>query len=110
MCSLYLMSKAMTLSTQTHAYRHNTVDVFSGGSYKERSSIALCFEGSTYKPVCAWQLSPVETVLLPYEWHNATLADGHQHRHAREVVRALILSVRAQIPLLVRVPINLHPG
>lgn len=63
-----------------------------------------------YKPVCAWQLSPIETVLLPYEWHNATLADGHQHRHARELVRALSLSVRAQIPLLIRVPINLHPG
>lgn len=44
------------------------------------------------------------------EWHNATLADGHQHRHARELVRALSLSIRAQIPIQVWVPINLHPG
>lgn len=75
-----------------------------------RKDLSLCFEGSTYKPVCAWQLSPAEIVLLPCEWHNATLADGHQHRHARELGRALSLSIRAQIPIQVWVPINLHPG
>lgn len=95
------MSKDATLSTQTHAYRHNTVGVFPRGSYKKRSFTALCFEGSAYKPVCAWQLSPVEIVLLPCEWHNATLADGHQCRRARELVRALSLSIRAQIPIQV---------
>lgn len=71
------------------------VDIFPGEYYKKRSFAALCFEGSTHKPVCAWQLSPVEIVLLPCEWHNATLADGHQLRHARELVCALSLSVGA---------------
>lgn len=55
--------------------------------------------GSNYKASCAWQLFPVEIVLLPYEWHNATLADGHQHRHARELVRALSLNIRAHTPI-----------
>ena len=100
----------MTSSTLTCAYRHNMVDVFPRGSYKERSFTALCFEGSTYKPVCPWQLSPVGITLLPCKWHNATLADGHQRRHARELVRAWSLSIRALIPIQVWMPINLHPG
>lgn len=48
-----------------------------------------CFEGSTYKLVCAWQVSSAEFVLLPCKCHNATPADGHQRRRARETLHAL---------------------
>lgn len=84
--------------------------VFSQDNLRRKDFSQHCFEGSPYKRVYAWQLSPVETVLLTCEWHNATLADGHQCRHARELVRALSLSIRTQISIQVWVSTNLHSG